>query len=549
MSSIDELKDNNVTKIDLTQSHDEGNKVDMSTGRKPVQHNSTRQSFDPKSIEPQKVEEEQPTVLESILEGPDSMLGQYIERKTAEMEERLSTFEEEKEEVEASVFEKEQEDNGVNMSSLISGEDSGTGEYVSEDVASYDIDTEDIDLAPTLNTDDDYRNEEAKVSKEVETPDIDVQVTTLDGEVGNTTNDDEEDGVENEADSEESADESEETLKHLQALATEKIKPISKTLDISSFTIAKKASTNSNLLKKPHQKASKWVLMDQEIVVFMKEFTGAELQALQEYTMNSRSLSALSSRYRMIYDHILSPKPDSFEAWLKVTPLADIDNYFFAIYIASYKGANYLPKDCKDPKCKETYLTENIDIMSMVKFKSDEIKNKFMQLYHDETVVSNKNGIYISEVVPVSENLAVSFRSSSIYSLFEYSSLDDKFRDKCADIIEFIPYIDTIYTIDQVNQTLIPVGYKTYPENATKTVKSKIKKFAECLRTLTSDEFSLIKSYANEIRKKEDAGLSYVYPATTCPKCGKEDEEIAVRAEEAVFTRYQLGALVNTSLN
>lgn len=547
MSSIDELKDTNVTKIDLTQSEEGNEKVDMSTGRKSV----SRQSFDPRSIEPQKVEEEQPTVLEGILEGPDSMLGKYIERKTEEMEERLSTFDEEKEEVEAGIYEKEQEDSGVDMSSLISGEDSGTGKYVSEDMDSYDIDTEDMDLTSVEDnkSEDDYTRIADYRNEEVETPDIDVEVSTLEDEDDTDIND-EEAIEENEADSEETEDEADETLKHLQALATEKIKPISKTLDISSFTIAKKASMNSNLLKKPHQKAAKWVLMDQEAVVIMKEFTGAELQALQEYTTESgRSLTALSSRYRMIYDHILSAKPDSFEAWLKVTPLADIDNYFFAIYIASYKGANYLPKDCKDPKCKETYLTENIDIMSMVKFKSDEIKNKFMQIYQDETVVANRKGIYISEVVPVSEDLAISFRSASIYSLFEYSSLDDKFRDKYADIIGYIPYIDTIYTIDQVNRTLIPVGYKTFPENATKTVKSKIKKFADCLRTLTSDEFSLIKSYANEIRKKEDSGLSYVFPATTCPKCGKEDDEIAIRAEEAVFTRYQLGALVNTSLN
>ena len=42
--------------------------------------------------------------------------------------------------------------------------------------------------------------------------------------------------------------------------------------------------------------------------------------------------------------------------------------------------------------------------------------------------------------------------------------------------------------------------------------------------------------------------MDYVYPSVTCPKCGKETKEQISSAEELVFIRYQLGALVNTSL-
>lgn len=536
MSSIEELKDG-TTSIDMTQQNQESNKVDMATGNAPTTH--TRESFDPREIMPEKEEApHEPTILENILEGPNSMLGKYIEQKSEEMEERLSTFEEEKEAVEEGLSNKVDEDDAEDKSSLISGNNLSSD---LEDPANYNIETEDFGK----NVD---SSSVTPPSPIVESPSIDVEVSTLDSEVENN-NDLDEDDIENESDSHEVEDESEETLKHLQALATERLKPISKSLDISSFTIVKKASMNSNLIKKPLPKAAKWVLMSQESIVLMKEFSGPELQALQEYSEAARSLTSLTQRYRLIYDHILSPKP-AFEAWLKVTPYSDIDHYFFAIYIGSYKGANYLPKDCKDPKCKETYLTDNVDIMAMTKFESEEVKAKFMQIYHNETVYPNTKGIYVTEIVPVSENLAVSFRSASIYSLFEVTCLDDNFREKYNDIINTIPYIDSFYTIDAESKSLIPVGYKEYPENATKTVKSKIKKFAECLRTLTSDEFSLVKSFTNELRRKElNNGLTYRYPSSTCPKCGKEDKEIAVTAEEAVFTRYQLGALVNTSLN
>lgn len=555
MSSIEELKDG-TTSIDMTQNE----KVDISTGKTTT---TTREHFDPRTIIPkEEPKEEQPTVLDSILEGPNSMLGKYIDKRTQEMEERLSTFDEEKAEVEEGLSDK-LEDDGLDHSSLIAiagstekttlhFEDDKEDEIKDTDLSGYNIDSEELDN-DSNNEDDAVKEDDTDIKEavvEVESPNIDIEVTTISDSKTEEDSNDSDDEVEDESDSQEIEDDSDAMLKHLRKIATEKIKPIYKDLDISGFTVVKKASTNSNLLKKPLPKAAKWVLMNQESIVLMKEFTGAELQALQEASENSRSLTSLSQRYRLIYDHIVSPKPASFESWLKVTPYADLDHYFFAIYVGAYKGANFVPRDCTDPKCKETFLTDDISIMSMTKFDSEESKAKFMDIYNNETVYPNSKGLYISEVVPVSENLAVSFRQASIYSIFESSSLDDKFRTKYNDVIGYIAYIDSIYIIDQETRTLTPVGYKVYPENAVKTVKSKIKKYAECLRTLTSDEFSVVRSYANEIirRDSESSGLKYKFPSCTCPKCGKEIEEIEVLAEEAVFTRYQLGALVNSSL-
>ena len=279
----------------------------------------------------------------------------------------------------------------------------------------------------------------------------------------------------------------------------------------------------------------------------MKEYLGSELESLREFSEDSTSFTQLTRKYNSIYQHIVSPKPPTFEAWAKSTPFGDIDHYFFATYIASFQGANYLPADCENKKCGETFLTDNIDFMDMVKFDSDETKSKFLELYQSEQMMTSR-GIYCSEIVALSDNLAVGFKDASIYDLFEMASLDDKFKNNFASILAYIPYIDTIYMIDKTSHSLVPVGYKVYPDNNVKTAKSKIMKFNNVLKTLTVDEFGAIKAFVRDITKNS-AGISYVYPSLTCPKCGKEITEKPATAEELVFTRYQLGALVNTSLN
>ena len=389
---------------------------------------------------------------------------------------------------------------------------------------------------------------EIKVEKEViENPDIDLEVTQVNN-TGNAIINDIDVSLEEES-APEPVDDSEDIIKKLQALATERLKPVSKRLDISSFTVVKKPISNTAQFNINPVKAAKWVLMNQKATVLMREFTGAELERLREFTQDGNSISSLTKRYRLIYDHIDSPKPASFETWLKSTPFSDEDNYFFAIYIASFKGANYLPRDCSDQtSCKETWLTEDINIMDMVKFESNEAKDKFTKIYQEEDSGTTKSGLYISEIVPLSETVAVAFREPSIYTRIELSSLDTEFREKYASILEFIPYIDSLYLINQAEGTLTPVGYKLFADNNIRTTKSKIQQFAKVLSTLSIDEFGTIRPYINSIATRTN-GISYIFPECTCPKCGAKVDEVSTTAEELLFTRYQLGALVNTSLN
>ena len=56
--------------------------------------------------------------------------------------------------------------------------------------------------------------------------------------------------------------------------------------------------------------------------------------------------------------------------------------------------------------------------------------------------------------------------------------------------------------------------------------------------------------FVREIEGKTyPSGVYERWVEVICPKCGKIVEETPSTAEELLFTRYQLGALVNTSLN
>ena len=104
--------------------------------------------------------------------------------------------------------------------------------------------------------------------------------------------------------------------------------------------------------------------------------------------------------------------------------------------------------------------------------------------------------------------------------------------------------------IDAANSSLIPVGYKVYSDNAVKTTKSKITMFAKVLNTLNIDQFGPVKAYvADLITRRDKTGFKYILPEMSCPHCGTKIDELTTSAEELLFTRYQLGALMNTSIN
>lgn len=586
MASIDDLRptDDSEVVIDATntsslkqsEEKEAAKVVNMSKGKtvvrakRPAEPKSEeRVEFNPTSIpqDPKETEDLHESLAKDILEGANSPFAKYVKEKTEEMNDWVTEKEDE--------FEIEDE-----KSDMPTDLDSIAKEAATDDEEVIEIDDEDgetvyntVDVLDEVEVVEDELEDTEDISVEVdEEPAVDTPVkdntkvyefkkeeknkpepapaikSNIELETDSATT--EFDYVDDEEEVEEAkANDDNELLKHLQKIATEKFKPISTRLDISSFTINVKPTTNTKFLQQQQVRSAKWVLPAQESVVHMKQYLGTELEDLREYSADNTSISSLTKKYRSIYDHIVSPKPSTFEAWLKATPYQDIDHYFFAIYIASFKDSNYIPVDCQNRSCNETFLTDDVPIMDMIKFDSNEAKKKFEKIYHDESTMANPKGLYVSEVVPLSYKIAVGFKEPSIYSLMEVASLDDAFKDKYSSIIDLVPYIDTLYLINMDTQSLDPVGYKVYADNAVKTVKSKIQKFDSVLKVLNVDELNPMNAYIRSIAESRSPGFHYIYPQFECPKCKTLSAELEVTAENMVFTRHQLASLVTTTLN
>lgn len=360
------------------------------------------------------------------------------------------------------------------------------------------------------------------------------------------TDEDEEESVEVVEDSVESDEDDKEIIQRLKDMATEKLKPVSKKLDISSFTVIKKPISTSTALKNiPKSRAAKWVLFEQKAMIMMREFSGSELEFLRQYR-SQRDASYQLKALRMIYDHVETPKPSTFESWLKSTPYVDLDNYFFAIYISSFAGANFIPMDCSNNKCNYTFLTDDVPVMDMVKFDKDNNSEKIWnEVMQSENI--NGEGLFVSEVVPINDIYAAGFRVPSLFDVIQSQALPADIIEKYSATLDIIPYIDQMYAIDINSQSVSPIGYKTFTDNDAKTFVSKLKAYTKIINTMTVDEFNIIKAFISSLSESKDQP-KYVFPEITCPKCGKPIAEQETTAEAAVFTRHQLAALVNTQL-
>ena len=277
----------------------------------------------------------------------------------------------------------------------------------------------------------------------------------------------------------------------------------------------------------------------------MRRFTGTEMERLSNGGKGRTRLNRAMDTWHLIYDHIVDPnKPATLEEWARTTSFLDIEHIYMAIYRANYEGSNYIPYNCSNENCKDKiFLTDNMDIMDMCKFKDAKAKEKFESIIGTET--TPENNLYTSEIVPVSEDYAFGFREPSIYNIiFESAVLDQEFVDKFGELISICTYIDSIYYINRETMELQPVRVNTYPNNMKKTVKSRIINFSKYISMLNSDQYNTIIAYMQKINETGEE-LTYQLPEVTCPSCKSPIEAVKQDAQQLVFTRHQLAALAN----
>ena len=358
--------------------------------------------------------------------------------------------------------------------------------------------------------------------------------------------DEEESDSENEDsdDTNEDGETSEQIMERFKKSVREKIKPVTKAFDISTYSVTTKTVPFSNAVqaKTNHFRSAKWALMSTGRPITMRSFKSTELDAMNTGSRTDSRYMNVKKQYQMIYNHILDPKPATVEEWAKVNSFLDLEHIWFSVYRACFEGSNYIPRDCVDNReCKNVFLSEDIPIMDMVKFKDKNAKRKFFDILIKEP--DETSTMYVSEIVPVSDDYAFALREPSIYNIvFETALLEEKFLETHQDLVSVLAYVDSVYKIDHASKTLIPIQSPFFQNNVTKTYKTRIKTFSKVLDTLTSDQYRYILTLIDEINKRGD-DVSYIYPEMNCPKCGKTIPESTQTAQNMVFLRHQLVAL------
>jgi len=332
---------------------------------------------------------------------------------------------------------------------------------------------------------------------------------------------------------------------HLKNEILQKVINAGKKLDTSSFVISNKVISIRDAMKNKEAepvRTGSWPLTYAGRPFIATALKGPEVALLAD-SDEANGVGLTQPQVKILYDHDANPyKPQTIEAWAKTIPFADVDNIFAALYVASLKGANYMPISCPKPSCQYAYLTDDTDINTMVKFANDDVKKRFEEVKTVQLTADNA-GAYKSVVSVINDKFAIGLKLPSIYTiLYEYNSLNTAFIRKYTTIVAIIQYIDYIYKINPETNSFEPIGWKVYPGENGKTFKSKIATYAKILSELDGTDFSILTALINSmiVKMSETNGLTYEIPASKCPKCGTEIAAREISPRYLVFMRQRL---------
>ena len=369
-----------------------------------------------------------------------------------------------------------------------------------------------------------------------------------------------EDIVDEEDNSEEDLKEAEETqklreeaFKEYQAKVKECISPMStgKAIDLSKFKIRRKPVSYSKLLAeratnttaKEKEHISSWILPNSGRTITLREFKGTDLDSLNSDDDSLNALQRLTRFYSTIYRHVVDPnKPTTLEAWLKSVSLLDVSHLHFAIYKASFEQSNYVTEICNNKKCLAMDLVKH-PIMDMVKFKDEETKKKYMDIFNKKE--SSTPSTIEETPVQINDKYVFGIRFPSIYhSLFESTQISRNIAVKHQALLANMAFINSIYSIDSEAQELVPIDFKPDSSSFKNPVVNKFKIIVRVLKEFTPDEFAYLQRAIIKLSNDQfetPGDITYGYPESKCSKCGSVIPAIPqANPITMVFTRLQL---------
>lgn len=469
-----------------------------------------------------------------LMDDLDAAVDREIENIT-KLHEDIAAKQEE--EYEAAELEREEQelskDDEFALNGTVSADD-GIDEYEDDDDDDDIIDTIKNNDRTVAHDDHDVKND----NKTFEKPKINI--------LDNIDDDDLFDDAADEKNENNNDTEADTLLEELKNQIKQRVEPIKKSFDLSKFTISQKAVSAQKVMKlavQVHQNVADWVLPSAGRSISVSGLSGPEILKLNPENSNRNRQNTFRDMYRVIYDHIVDGNKPDFEVWLKQTRFVDMQHIYFALYMATFGGSNFLNYTC--PKCEKVFI-KDVDFKDMVMYADDETKEKINCMLKQDTT-SHNNDSYDVELVQVSNSYVLGIKTPSIWNvIMETASLSEKFLDKYSDLIDMVSYIDSAYLIDEQNGVLIPVNTKPDPNDMAKTAARRIKAMYDIIATLNSEEFYALRSKINEHDEFATSKISYKIPETICPHCAtKVPENRNVTPDNMLFMRHQLAAIAN----
>ena len=324
-------------------------------------------------------------------------------------------------------------------------------------------------------------------------------------------------------------------------LGAKLIKP-KKNIDFSRFKIVKhNTALNKVLAFDSKDTFQTWGLFTTGVSIAMSPLSAIELDEINPNIGTRNGIAKAKAMFNTIYKHLAPQcRMDNMENWMKHVSYLDLDNLYFAIYVACFGKSNIVPHVCTNEKCRNMFSTEPA-IMDMVKFgKPEEDKKVFDTIYNKDYSAP----VEIEEtLIPVNDRFAFGITPPSLYnSSFESAFLEQDFIEKYAGIIAIASCVNSVYSIDMENETLTPIQFKSDANDIIKTYKYKILNLYRILNRLEASEFKSLEKELTDINTniQDRIHISYQIPETICPKCGHKIEAQPMSAADLVFMRHQL---------
>ena len=334
-------------------------------------------------------------------------------------------------------------------------------------------------------------------------------------------------------------DDDEKMLEELRTAVKENMPSIKNRINLRNFKIGSTPVAASKLagfsIKDMNQ--ADWILPNAKRVIEVRGLSGPELFAMNPQNSTKNRINTFRQIYSIIYRHIVSKKPKSFDEWLKVTRFSDIDHIYAALHRATFMDSNFTHYEC--PDCKHVFIKDH-KWEDMVVYSDEKTKKQMEALYNSgDTSIAD----YEVELTQISDDYVIGLKDPSVWNMvMETSALSEEFLNKYEDLLDTMSFIDSIYVINRDNQTLDPVDFGYDSENPAKSTARKITILSDIIRTLSSDAYFDLR---NKIATKfvSSTALSYQIPAADCPKCKHHFDPERVDAMQLLFTRHQLGAV------